>query len=404
MSLFIIDREKLYSASARCVKCAMCTASCPSYHLNYNENYSPRGRITLIQGLLKGDLTSSKTLKSSLYSCLLCRACESVCPSNVPFAALMDASRTLLKQQKVIYLFLKIFLLHSTGKKIFRWLFMGYQKLGLQWFLDKSSFLNLTGLKRLTFFLPQTLETTSWQEKYPAIGHKKGTVGLFIGCMSGFFDTKTVNAAIKVLTVCGYDVLIPPQQTCCGAIHQHAGELKKASQLAIKNSAVFNLADMDHIVYLATGCADQMQQYQNSSFTSKLVELCEFLEMIQFYKTIKLADCHKKIMVHYPCSSSFVVHKNKTYKQLLRRIPKLNFVEMPQTSCCGAAGTFMLTHGSAADTLGNEKAQQIIKSNADLVTTINIGCMIHLQARLKDLAKPIEVIHPAVLLYELMQN
>src|SRR5579863_2764734 len=83
----------------KCVKCALCLPHCPTYRVTLDEGESPRGRIALMQGLATGALEASPRLEAHLDHCLGCRACEAVCPAEVPYGKLIDATRLELRRR-----------------------------------------------------------------------------------------------------------------------------------------------------------------------------------------------------------------------------------------------------------------------------------------------------------------
>ena len=80
-------------AADQCVKCGMCLPHCPTYGVTRNEAESPRGRIMLMQGLATGALVADAAVEAHLDGCLTCRACEVVCPAQVPYGRLIDSVR-----------------------------------------------------------------------------------------------------------------------------------------------------------------------------------------------------------------------------------------------------------------------------------------------------------------------
>ncbi|MGH8370940.1 MAG: 4Fe-4S dicluster domain-containing protein, partial [Gammaproteobacteria bacterium] len=83
----------------KCVKCALCLPHCPTWRETRNEAESPRGRIALMQGFATGALEITPRLAAHLNQCLGCRACEAVCPAEVPYGKLIDAAHATLQTQ-----------------------------------------------------------------------------------------------------------------------------------------------------------------------------------------------------------------------------------------------------------------------------------------------------------------
>ncbi len=239
-------------------------------------------------------------------------------------------------------------------------------------------------------------------------------MALFTGCISDHFDRKTLLASIKLLNVIGFDVLVPKQQTCCGAIHQHQGNTAIAGKMAALNTKVFNSLAIEAIIYTASGCGLMLNEYEQDNgddaseslrFGNPLFDITEFLNL-HWPEDISLKECHpnaRKVAVHEPCSQRNArTEPGKRHQHvyaLLEKIPEITVIPLPDNQiCCGAGGVHMLTHPEIADPLRNEKLAHFEHSQADLLVSTNIGCALHLNAG-PALNK---VVHPVVLLAELL--
>src|SRR5499427_1112281 len=76
-----------------CVHCGLCLPSCPTYRVLGNENDSPRGRLYLMRGVMENRIEPGRAFVSHIDLCLGCRACETVCPSGVPYGQILEAAR-----------------------------------------------------------------------------------------------------------------------------------------------------------------------------------------------------------------------------------------------------------------------------------------------------------------------
>ena len=79
-----------------CVSCGLCLPHCPTYRATEEESASPRGRITAMRAVEAGALPIDDDFVSFMERCVLCRACETACPSGVHFGALMEGTRAAL--------------------------------------------------------------------------------------------------------------------------------------------------------------------------------------------------------------------------------------------------------------------------------------------------------------------
>jgi len=381
-----------------CVKCGLCLPHCPTYGQTGNENESPRGRIALIQGYAGGHLDATPALLAHIDHCLLCRACEKACPAEVPYGRLVDRFRA---QTQVMQPFspavalLKRLAVNPTLK---RW-----AQAGLRFYQSPSikrlGLLRLLNLGTLNRLLPAgNAPAEALKSHYAASGNAKGEVGLFTGCIATLLDPATLRAAIKCLTAAGFDVHVPAEQTCCGALAQHDGDVDAAAQLAAKNCRAFAMPNLTAIVTVASGCGAQLKDYQNAEAAGKVVDASRFLaENADF--SDRLIPLATTVCLHTPCSLKNVLREEQGALALLRQIPELKIVELPKTThCCGAAGSYVLKYPEMADTLADQVLAAVIATQADTLITSNIGCALHLAAGLKERGKALEVLHPLVLL------
>ena len=398
-----------------CVKCGLCLPHCPTYTKTRNEGESPRGRIALIEGLAGGRLALTPRLEGHLASCLTCRACEDVCPSGVHYGTIIDAGRALINSQRAQTTREAAMYGLITRKPLLRFvarLLRLYQRSGLQRLARASGLVRLTGTGRLDGLLPSLPPTPAWQDYYPPRSDSRGTVALFTGCVAEMMDTTTLDAAIRLLTACGYGVHVPRTQACCGALHLHNGQPVQARQLAEKNLAAFASLQADAVISAASGCGAQLAEYDQiitddqraQPFARSVQDISQFLAGITWPAGITFSPLHKRVAVHEPCSLRHVLHQQTPPYTLLRNIPGIELIPLPgNTQCCGAAGAYMITQPALADSLRNDKLEALKAPGAEILVSSNLGCALHLAAGLRETGTDVEVIHPATLLERQMR-
>ena len=247
-----------------CVHCGLCLPACPTYKVLGNENDSPRGRVYLMRALVEKRIGPSESFRSHIDLCLGCRACESVCPSGVPYGQLLEAARgqiaemqssrstavSLLTRLILNQVFTRPRLLHAS-MAVTRWI----RDSGLAWLAFDSGL--ATGRLRLALALllatrsravpegkgngPEISKPSAASRPEKKIDAKTPTpkVAVLRGCvMEGLFSP-TNRATERILTFNGCQLVDVPGQVCCGALHCHAGEIETARSLARKNIDAF---------------------------------------------------------------------------------------------------------------------------------------------------------------------
>ncbi len=376
--------------ASECMRCGQCVSGCPTFRLFQIHEETPRSRLRTISKILVEDSPVSAEELEHLNNCVQCRACEISCPSKMAYGQLFDAAQA--KLQTPLNSLAKVAFHFIEHKKPRAWLMpflKGYLKSGLQKPLRKSGIFKKFNLANAENLLTKPA-LKPMIEIYPTNGARRGNVALFTGCVAEYFDRETLEAAIKLLNANGYNVKIPTQQNCCGAIHQHNGQ--SANNLIENNLAVFNALDVDAVVYVATGCGAMLSEYENEDFKKRLLDINDFL-LANWSENLKLSLSHLKVAVHEPCSGRNVLKNQQSVYALLKKIPDLNVVALADNQiCCGSGGSYMLTHPENATQLRNLKQQIINDANVDLVVSSNFGCVLHLNS------EKTKVVHPLVLL------
>ncbi|MGZ8221416.1 MAG: (Fe-S)-binding protein [Methylobacter sp.] len=369
--------------AAECMRCGICVSGCPTFRLFQIDEETPRRRIRTISKILVENLPISADERRHLDNCLQCRACETVCPSRMAYGQLFDQAQAQLKVTPGWLARLAFRLIENK-----RWrtrlmpLLAVYLKAGLQKPLRSTGLLKKLHLADAEALLGKPA-LQALAVSYLSSGTKRGRVALFTGCIAEHFDRETLLAAINLLNAIGYEVLVPPQQGCCGAIHQHNGQ--PAAGLVDNNIAVFNAMDVDAVLHTATGCGAMLSEYQSDDdagqlFRQRLCDINEFL-LEHWPDGLQLTASELKVAVHEPCSQRNVLKNQQAVYALLQKIPGLYIVALADNHiCCGAGGSYMLTHPGNAGQLRALKQQIITDSSVDLVVSGNFGCGVFLNA------------------------
>ncbi len=393
--------KQIVAEADRCVKCGYCIPHCPTYGLSADEGESPRGRIALIQALIQGEVDSQR-LHDHLDSCLACRACELACPSGVHYGEMITAVRALQahsgRASGQLNRHILDLLARTPYKQLLSKLVRIYQKIGAS---RLASRLGNKTIRHLNGLLPPQIDTSPWMESYPASGDAIGRVGLFTGCIGRITDRAALDATIRVLNHIGFEVVVPTDQCCCGAMHLHSGDDAQAASLARQNCDAFSKYELEAIVGVASGCGSHLMEYEKEDvfLPAPILDISSFLCNQPSIRDLKLHSLSKRVAVHTPCSMKNVLKSESDPYRLLQQIPDINLFPLPENGlCCGAAGHYILTHQASADALRADKILGLKSSRAEILVTSNTGCSLHMAAGIRAEGMEVEVLHPVELL------
>ncbi len=395
-----------------CMRCGLCLNSCPTYQLSGDEQESPRGRVNSLRTLVQQNAMIDAEARQHLQSCLQCYACETVCPSQMNYRHFFEQGVQQLNEQHGRTLLANAaFYLISHKKALNRFLplLKLYQTSGLQWMLRNFNMLAPFGLKRADE-LAVIPDLSRLPARFP-LANPRGSVALFTSCISSAFDRETVISAIRVLNAIGYQVIMPESIQCCGAIHYHNGEQAQAASLMRANLDCLNSLEVDAVVYTASGCGSHLYAYpemlslndmESRSLQARMFDVSDFVEQ-HWPDQLQLPEKTIKIAVHEPCSQRNVLKNQQAVYQLLNRISGAEVISAAENHlCCGAGGTYMLSHPQTADQLRDRKLKEIMALKADYIVSANIGCAMHLNHSAADAGRA--VLHPISLLARLLEH
>jgi glycolate oxidase iron-sulfur subunit len=415
-------REALEQETARleCIHCGLCLSACPTYLQLGNEVDSPRGRIYLINAVTEGRIEPTSTsFEKHMHQCLECRACESACPSGVQFALMMNEARALIRSNKkparwesllrrLVFLDL---LPHRRRLRLLFNLLRLYQKTGIQKLLRRSGLFRILPAKLgvMESLLPRVGARAPYSLPRTAAGNGSKSVSLFEGCVMPELFGAANQATVNVLEKNGVQVCSPPEQTCCGALHLHDGEIELARDLARRNIEAFERDGADCIVVNAAGCGAMLKEYgqllredreyaaRARVFSGRVKDIAEFLDGMELNKN--LSPLHMKVTYDDPCHLRHGQGIKDAPRNLLKSIPGIEWAELPEADrCCGSAGIYNITHPEISARVLDEKIDHILETGAEVVASGNPGCLLQIGQGLRARNAGIETVHPVELL------
>ncbi len=405
-----------------CVHCGLCLPHCPTYRELYVEPSSPRGRIHLIRQVAEGRIgLDSAVFREQMYQCLDCRACEAVCPSGVQYGQLVEAARAQIERatprpwpQRLLRRAVFGGLFGSMPRfRLVAALLRLYQRSGLQRLARAAGLLRLLGLAERERMLPRidrqflVPRGQTWAPTGPA----QRRVALFAGCVMSTAYAEIDRATARVLAANGCEVVAPPGQGCCGALHVHAGLLDDGRALMRRNVEAFERLDVEAIIVNAAGCGAALKEYGHlladdpayaaraAVLAAKVKDVAEYLAAIGL--TLPPGRLDLRVTYQEPCHLVHAQGIRAQPRQLLGKIPGVQLVEMAESDlCCGSAGIYNLTHPGLSGALRRRKVGNALATQPDVIVSANPGCMLQLQAGLAEAGSPVRVRHIVELLDE----
>ncbi len=392
-----------------CVHCGICLPQCPTYRVLGEEMDSPRGRLYLMRAAAEGRIGMTDTFTRHLDLCLGCRACETACPSGVPYGRLLEATRgqierrgRSLRQRALGSMIFGLFPHPSRMRPLLRLLGL-YQRSGLQTLVRTSGLLGLLPrLAAMERLLPAVPRATRLAAITPAIGTRRGRVGLVTGCVQGFLYPQVNEDTATLLSLAGWDVVAPPAQGCCGALHLHGGRIDQFRSLARALAARFP-DDLDWVVVNAAGCGAAMKEYahwlpQDARATALAARTRDVSELL-VDADLPLKPVEAVATYHDACHLAHGQKIRGEPRDLLKRIPGLRLVDLPESDlCCGSAGVYNLLEPDMADRLLERKISSITATGATLLVAGNLGCLLQIAKGCRARGLDVEVLHPVELL------
>jgi glycolate oxidase iron-sulfur subunit len=407
----------------RCVHCGLCLNACPTYRELGLEMDSPRGRIYQMVQVANGDAPMSDAYMRHIDLCLACRGCESACPSGVQYGRLVEAARADIEAKRerpwfdrfLRALIFRHVLPSRTAIRIAARLLWLYQRSGMQQLVRSTGLLDQFGNIGRAEKLAPPVETpffyNSYGRVYPAEGERRYRVALLGGCIANVFFARLNEATLRVLRRNGCEVTVPGEQTCCGALHVHAGLREEARVLARKNIDALSAGNYDAIITNAAGCGSTLKEYgellehdpayadKAREFAGRVRDVTEFLASIEWntqFGSLPLTVTYQ--------DSCHLAHGQKIRvapRKLLCSIPGLELREMPLADqCCGSAGIYNVLQPEMAGSLLDKKMGSVQSTGAGAIATANPGCMLQLRAGVAQSGSGQRVAHVVELLDE----
>lgn len=390
-------REELYSQVKslidKCNRCGFCRSVCPSLNELGSESTSPRGRVFLVGEVLSGKLPLTNDVISRIDQCLLCRNCMSVCPVGEKVDEVIIAFRQLVAEEKGV----------PASKKLMLGMLADYRKLcdfgaPIASLFERIPFKETPGggavfrlnkkVRILPMFGGKPLMSQIKHVK-PEKPIKK--VAFYVGCYINYMGQNVGRSVLNILARNNVEVVIPPNQTCCGVPYFASGMVEKAATLVRQNIDALEKADVDAIIYACGSCGTGLLEWSKhpeigpeymekaKKLEDKTYEIGQFLIDVLGIKELPSLPKPIKVTYHDSCHLAVGAGVREQPRRLLKMLGNAEYVEMPEANtCCGMAGLFSVTHYELSRKVNDRKIQNILSVSPQLVTSGCPGCNLHI--------------------------
>ncbi len=411
-----LDPDKLLD----CVHCGICLSACPTYDLTGNEASSPRGRIYMMRSVAEGRVEMNASMVENLDSCLGCRACETACPSGVPYEEFLVPFRSEIERRfprsaqdrRARGLLLDLLTQPAKmaplmlGAKIAGGLFPDGGPVGMV-----NRFLFGPKAPKMPIPVEAGLTVKPLPEFTKAKGERRARVALLAGCVMQVLFQRINRATIRVLAENGCDVVVSPDAGCCGAFHLHNGYMDNAREKAKALIRALERREFDALIINSAGCGSTIKSYHElfhgdpewedraQALESKTRDITEYL--MELGPVAPTRPLSKRVAYHDACHLAHGQKIRSQPRDLLTMVPGLELIEFQNSDwCCGSAGIYNFLQPEMAAQLQEKKVTHILDAQPEVIAMGNPGCHAWIESGLRARGSQIPVKHTVEVLDE----
>jgi glycolate oxidase iron-sulfur subunit len=423
-----------------CVHCGFCTATCPTYQLLGDELDSPRGRIYLMKEMFESGAPATGEVVKHIDRCLSCLSCMTTCPSGVHYMHLVDHARAHIEEtykrpwhDRMIRAVLarvlpypNRFRLALAGALLTNKVLGAGARLAGRSGTGKSTAPRPAGpiAEEVGFFArfgamlalaPDEVPTRSPIDRpgvHPAEGARRGRVAILQGCAQPVLQPSINEAATRLLTRHGIEVVFASGEGCCGSLVHHMGREHESHAQARRTIDAW-IAEMDGpgldaIIVTASGCGTTIKDYgfmfrDDPAYADKAKRVSAIArDITEYLCELDLAPANRATGLvaayHSACSMQ---HGQQIKDQPKKLLKAAGFVvrDPPEGHlCCGSAGIYNIMQPEIAGRLRDRKIGNIEKVRPDLIATGNIGCITQIAKGFAERDRPIPIVHTVELI------
>lgn len=425
------ELKELVKEIEKCVRCGTCRSICPTFRVLGRETACARGKLTLIQAHLSGELPITDAYIKHLKECTLCGGCRDTCPNGVKTVEIINAARieVIEKQGMPLAASLVFKNMLDSGKVMPMVMKLATRLQGLLFkgsvveggFVSRFSIHGMGNGRLLpqfatTFFMETPEAKALFADGKPDKKERRAArVAFYAGCGVNYLMPNVGIKSLEVLKRAGAEVVVPSGQICCGMPAFSMGDKSTAKGMALRNLEAFEGLDVD---YITTSCAtcghalknlfvdllgdDAALKTRVEAFSAKVMDITALLADVLKFTGVKengeSADI-KVVTYHDPCHLNRSQGVRSQPRELLKNSSGLKFREMRfPCSCCGLGGGLNVANYELSIEVARRKAESVRGSGADVVATACPGCMVQLRDAMHKYGVEAKVVHVVELL------
>jgi len=216
-------------------------------------------------------------------------------------------------------------------------------------------------------------------------------------------------AVVRLLEGLGVAVDFPKDQTCCGLPLFNSGYHREAARVARRTIPLF--ARSDYVVVPSGSCAwmvkkeypglvkdDPALGAQADSLARRTYELSQFLVRVLGAPDI-ITDFRGKVTYHDSCHLLRGLGESRSARQLLKRLPGVDFVELSGADqCCGFGGSFSVRLPEVSAAILKQKIQNVEATGAEYLVACDAGCLMQMGGGVSRAGSRVKAVHLAQIL------
>ena len=405
------DRRR-YEDTLRCNRCGLCTSFCPTYLATGNEALSPRGRAQALRSFYEGFIRDPVDAARAFDSCLQCGGCTTVCFSEVPTAKLMGTARGKVGEARGVpaaqRFLLRRFLSHPRLMEMALRLLFAAKRLGISGMLRRLGLLRrvspaLAAAEEIAGRLPL---------RFPKRVRARPDVQVvrFVSCGTHFLVPEAARATARLLDRAGARHGCAGT-VCCGLPAVSLGDLDAARALAKKNTEALEKFPSAVVLADDSSCAATLKDYPSlfeedpawlrraKAVAARVKDLSEWLvgrgeDGLPSTRNPELGTV--KVTYHDPCKARHAQKLTEAPRTLLKRLPGVEYVELPEADqCCGGGGVTSLREPEMSRAILDRKVRNVASTGASTVVTSAASCLLQLRFGLRRLGSKVRAVHLA---------